>query len=213
MAASIIISALYFWLIYDDLKATFQITVKGTAMSFGANVLWMLIEEKFGSPLSSSLMRMISYGMAALLVILAIAMTWSRGMIKTEGNDSNIDSFRLGGWIYIGTFLLGNNFDYKLIFLLFTIPQLVNWVSSDDIQVRWISKITLVAIITSLWSFILMPIIKAILSRGMGVIIDEAANWMVFAGVLYLLVRSIPEWLPQMFMKHPNSGELSSYSR
>ena len=33
-----------------------------------------------------------------------------------------------GASIYIGCFILGNNFDYRFTFLILTIPQMVSWI-------------------------------------------------------------------------------------
>ena len=45
---------------------------------------------------------------------------------KNLDNNNNYLFFIAGSTIFCGTFLLGSNFDYRLIFLLFTIPYLLD---------------------------------------------------------------------------------------
>ena len=65
-------------------------------------------------------------------------------------NINQIEAFRIGSSIYIGTFLIGNNWDYRLIFLLFTIPQILVWLKTQ-VQFESISGIALMAIILTTW--------------------------------------------------------------
>ena len=41
---------------------------------------------------------------------------------------ASLVGFHAGALIYLGTFAVANNFDYRLVFLLLTLPQLVEWV-------------------------------------------------------------------------------------
>src|SRR5262249_28027873 len=42
--------------------------------------------------------------------------------------------FLMGSAIYVGTFAIGANFNYKLVFLLFCIPQLMVWARNPGVQ-------------------------------------------------------------------------------
>ena len=68
-------------------------------------------------------------GVAAVVVILALII----GATRIPRNAYSVDSsatgtaFLFGAGIYCGTFLLGTNFDYRLMFLLLCVPQLLDW--------------------------------------------------------------------------------------
>ena len=47
--------------------------------------------------------------------------------IKINNISNNFDTYFISGAsIYIGTFIIGSNFDYRLIFLILTIPYIIN---------------------------------------------------------------------------------------
>ncbi|HEY9658325.1 MAG TPA: hypothetical protein V6C65_07730, partial [Allocoleopsis sp.] len=106
-----------------------------------------------------------------------------------QGNDSYIDAFRAGAGIYIGTFFLGNIWLYRLMFLIFVVPQLISWRS--DARRGFISLIALVSMIISCWSLWGASII----SERWIFLIDEICNWVLFATLFYLFMSSMPVFL------------------
>lgn len=107
-----------------------------------------------------------------------------------EREDANyVDAFRAGAGIYVGTFFLGNNWVYRLMFLIFVIPQLVSW--RNDARRGFISLIALISIIVSCWSMWG----DGIISSGWLFAIDEICNWVLFAALFYLLISSMPLFL------------------
>jgi hypothetical protein len=101
---------------------------------------------------------------------------------------SYIDSFRIGSSIYIGTFLLGYNYYYRLIFLLFCIPQLIEW-SKIKSNIS-LSHITLFLIVISMWAQVWVntgnPLPRTVI---------EGVNWMIFFGLSSFLLLTLPQWL------------------
>ena len=106
-----------------------------------------------------------------------------------QGDAYYIDAFRAGAGIYVGTFFLGNNWTYRLMFLIFVIPQLVSW--RNDARRGFISLIALISIIVSCWSMWG----DGIISSGWLFAIDEICNWVLFAALFYLLISSMPLFL------------------
>ena len=103
----------------------------------------------------------------------------------------------MGAGIYVGTFLLGNIWDYRLIFLLFTIPQLAEWAQQRNGIFSNIARSAVVTLVISCWYFVIWKSLSALTIYGhrLAYIIDESANWVLFAGLVYLLVRTLPEWV------------------
>jgi hypothetical protein len=168
---------LYMLANYKDLPLIFATTQKG----FG---VWAYGTRTFfrASSLWQSYIPML---IAIPAVVMRVGWLWRAGSAEAENSDY-IDGFRVGAAIYLGTFLLGNNWDYRFIFLIFVIPQLVAW--SQERDKRFVSFATLVAIIVSCWTL-------AFREAGLGVIVlDEMANWQLFIALFYLTLISLPSW-------------------
>jgi hypothetical protein len=99
-----------------------------------------------------------------------------------KGNDNYIDTFRAGAGIYLGSFFLGNNWAYRLMFLILVIPQLVSW--RNDTKRRFISLIALISAMISCWSMLS--------SHQLMITVDEISNWILFQTLFYLLISSMP---------------------
>jgi len=92
--------------------------------------------------------------------------------------------------------LLGNNWDYRLIFLLFVVPQLGLWGGHTQYQIRWSARLTLAAILFTWWaSFLTQQLGLIPLGDEIAVLLDEGVNWLVFIGLFYLLLAALPGWL------------------
>jgi uncharacterized membrane protein len=76
-------------------------------------------------------------------------------------------AFLFGAGIYCGTYLLGTNFIYRLMFLLLCIPQLLDWLMRKSQKASWIPEAgLLMTVLGVLWlngnsnghtSFLLFP--------------------------------------------------------
>jgi hypothetical protein len=189
------IFTLYAVLSFNDFLQVYQTTPKLPGSSFGINVWWMGLGNKrfFNLPISESLalfLKIFSYFLAFLILSATLYLGIRR---KDDGHYSNggyLDAFRVGACIYIGCFLLMNTHDYRLIFLIFTIPQLVEWLRDKEKGISFIPLLTLISMIISLWSAFIMHF----LGRNLTFIIEEFANWIVLADLLFLLFASLPEW-------------------
>jgi membrane-associated HD superfamily phosphohydrolase len=108
----------------------------------------------------------------------------------------HIDAFRMGASIYIGTYLLGSSFDYRLMFLLFTIPQLTQWLSNSDSRLRRVARITFACAMYSLWSMFLSRLLNAVTPAWVQLLFDAVAKAVLVGGLTYLFVLSAPQWVP-----------------
>ena len=175
---------LYLFYNQDDLGQIFSSTQKGGSLSYGYNVIITNLDPKH---LSRS--RLYSFVPAMAIIILTSAYYFGlkdRPRLAGQAFNEHIDMFRLGAAIYIGTFLLGNSWDYRLMYLLFAVPQLVQWATGR--QLRLIAILTIIGIIASCW--------MTIFNRGSHMIffIDELSNYIIFSTLIYLLLASIPDW-------------------
>ncbi len=186
----------YAYLTYSDLVLIRAGTPKSTSLSYGFNVFWMATMR------SNTHLGWLARIMAYLSILVILLLSWGALLRKdlrcAYGGPKGIylDAFRAGSAIYIGTFMLGNNWDYRLVFLIFTIPQLIIWASWNSNQIRLISRLTLVSIFVSLWYLKWKNVIDS-LPHGnwTSFTLDEISNWAVFGSLMYLLFWSMPDWL------------------
>ena len=109
-----------------------------------------------------------------------------------DSGSAYIDYFRAGAGIYIGTFFLGNNWNYRLMFLIFTIPQLMLGEAN-----RLVSLVTLISIVVSCWS----PWFDGLVHNSLLFIIDETFNWLLLSSLFYLLVSTMPAYVQKSMMR------------
>ena len=205
-AACLGVLLLYVSLTWESVTASWTLTRRGKFISYGSNVFFYRYEENF-LPVLSSLFtnmqaeRILKYGPIALAVLLIlIAGIW--GLRNQESpsvsSERNLASFRMGASIYAGTFLLGNNWDYRWAFLILVIPQLLEWTHSDQARYRSVALFNLFAILASCWHFIFWysPSLNFFEgSQEVWFVIDEMINWTLVPGLAYLLFTSFPDWV------------------
>ena len=196
---------LYGLISLNDFKQVFSTTPKLVNSSFGINVWWMGIRHPrvFSIPLSES--AIIFFKVSTYLIALSILTTTlffstCRKIPEHYKHGQYLDAFRMGTGIYIGCFLLMNTHDYRLIFLIFTIPQLVEWFLNGGKKILSVPAIALTAMGFSLWNAFIMRF----LGRPITFVIEESCNWIMLAILLYLLLTSLPEWISN-YLRQPFS--------
>ena len=192
----------YMLLTLDDFRQVYISTPKNAGSSFGINVWWMGLRHKrfFDLPLSDGLMyffKIMSY--ATTFVILGSTLFFRTGkkVPKLYRQGKNLIAFRVGAGIYIGCFLVMNTIDYRLMFLIFTIPQLLLWLRGKEKGFFSVPLVTLITIIFSLWNAFIMRF----LGRKVTFVLEEFSNWIILAGLLYLFFCSLPNWVRDYFQK------------
>jgi len=171
-----------------DIQAIARVAPQGDYHSFGARILPASIYHRFvpdrwqGGDLTKQLV-------AVVPVLLAAPFVWFRGRRRLAEPDQDADSstrlaFYLGSLIFLGTFAIGNNFDYRLVFMLLTLPQLFDWVTDEAGDPRrWLAAITIAIVLALLWI--------GALSEPLA-LTDEVVTWATVGLLLALLAASVP---------------------
>lgn len=119
-----ILCALHFLSVREEMAQVQANTPIFPFFSHGLSVLPLIIfirlpeDTMFQLPL----MVVLAWAVLSLLTIVAYQMGRKSGEQENEANSHSLLLFRVGSFIYLATFLIGSNFDYRLIFLLFTLP-------------------------------------------------------------------------------------------
>lgn len=194
---SLAIAVFYIVITFNDLVLIRQATPKGTYISYGVDVLWMsIVVPNYTEGL---IIKALSYLNVLLAFFWSLRAMVTNQCLLDDKPDSCLDSFRVGSAVYIGTFLLGNNWDYRLMFLLFVIPQLVLWVRHSSRTIAEVSTVALLTTFISLWHFLIVRVTVDwfSLNSNISFFVDEIANWAVFYTLLYLFLCSLPAWIQQ----------------
>jgi hypothetical protein len=190
---------IYAALTYANIAASFDYTEKGAELSYGVNVIPLYIERWSGSKQLFDLLTPI-FSLVGLGLFL-LAFYWGgRSRLLPVREPRHLSAFRLGAMIYVGTFLIGNNWDYRLIFLLFVVPQLVEWAidSPSRKHARW----TIVSLVIACWYLIGLSIFSLVSNGGsIAYLLDQLAKWGLFAGLCYFFFASAPDWLKEEIQK------------
>jgi len=182
--AALSICVLYFYLTRHDLVLISQGTPRAGDLSYGKNVIF----DAFGrNP------RIWSWLCAGIGVLLAYLV--SRRIFKPESFDlkqsEGLTSFIASCLVYVGTFLIGNNWDYRLIFLIFAIPFLCSVINkSENSWTLSLAKLFIFAILISMWYLMIKKYlgINPFFIRFF-LIIDELTNWLIFIFTSTFLMR------------------------
>ena len=200
--ASVLFMAVYGILTFQSQEAAWTTTMRGDGLSYGSFVfitrLGGYVQELFPGMLSDGMWQ-IAFEVLALVLILFAAIPAVRGFeVLGASHERNLAAFRMGAAIYVGTFLLGNNWDYRLAFLVLVIPQLSEWIFQGNRRSRSVSVVVLLAILLSCWHLRLvfnLPFIPLKDPANRIFVVDEIINWLLVPGITYLLVASLPEWM------------------
>ena len=197
------ILSVYIYVTFKSVEASWNLTMRGREISYGANLIFQrysdVFSNMFGVSADSTLLKYGPIGFAAVLVIsTGVLGSLARSPLYAS-SERNLAAFRMGASIYIGTFLLGNNWDYRLAFLILTMPQISKWLINSNARYRLISIIALIMVIVSCWHFVVWyaPLLGNI--KEFLFLFDELANWILVVTLTYLLAGSMPIWAREQF--------------
>src|ERR1017187_9852568 len=130
------VSLIYFAIIADYLPVIRHNTLSTSLLSYGYKVPFLGLDKllaEVGRPMTGLSNTWVPTTAVILTLILAAAIAlcaFRRGSSHcTVANGVAGTAFLLGAGIYCGSFMLGTNFTYRLLFLLLCLPQLQDWLS------------------------------------------------------------------------------------
>ncbi len=170
---------LYLFVIFNDIQRIVQVLPTiGNYFTYGISVSFDIIEHV----LTSKVGFFIEFLTLSSLLVLIFSIFRRRSYFGTAVEFENSQrgrvvsaGFLVGAGIYLGTYILGRNYDYRLIFLIFLVPQLLIWIK-DAGKYSISASAVLLGVIFSVW-----------LSRWSQnlLYIDEIINFLLF---LYFFV-------------------------
>lgn len=182
----------YLLLLRSDLAAIRDHSLAWNRISYGITQLPDALAANTGWPRAPLLAAAIAAVAATTLFTLP-----ARRRIHLPATDEHaLAAFRVGAAVFLGTFCLGSNFDYRLLCLLLTVPQLVDWCTATRGRVRLAVRALTALVPLLLWSMTWRRALAARIGSEMpGLMLDEVLTWGLVAGLLVTLVLSLPGWL------------------
>lgn len=193
VAALLVLFAAYLWATWSDLQLMHAGTLEAPWLAYGIEIAPGIIAKNWPIPLN----LVVSIAAFSLLVVCAIGYGMRlRARLGAAGTPFSLAAFRIGSATYLGSFLIGSSFDYRLIFLILTIPQLVSWVQSATAGPRRLALGQLILVILLQWSQAWRSTMtSATGSSSYGLVLDELLTWLSWVGLAVLTLLTLPDWL------------------
>jgi Glycosyltransferase family 87 len=192
IAASLCVVAFaaYAVITLSDIQAVARVAPQGQHHAFGARILpvaiyHLVVPDRWQGGLVSKQALVILPALAIGVVI------WFLGRRLLPPADEAAETatrlaFFLGALIFLGTFAVGNNFDYRLVFTLLTLPQLFEWATEERGASRSrLAGVSIVALLVLLW----IGALSEPLRLG-----DEVVTWAFVGLMIALLGASVPRF-------------------
>lgn len=183
---------LYLSYTLSDLKLIFHNTPKPASFSYGSAVAPYLLVNTLHDwgyigvgPSEPTLTVVADMVLVFLLsaVFISVRMLQQPGFGAAVSNDAAACGLRAGALIFIGTFFLGYNWDYRLIFLVFTIPQLFILLRDKPIHSNCAAVALFLICLSLNWAWVDNGIYPNLLG--------EVINWLIVLLLFYLCIVSL----------------------
>jgi hypothetical protein len=151
LGAVVVLFGIYLFAIRADLRTLARVTPQPDTFSYGL----LIVSQWFaaGTSAVTSVIHPREWQAALLLLIVgASVLAQRRGRIRLPRATGppaqrDLDLFVAGAGVYVCSYALARNFDYRLVFLLLTIPQLLRWTHDR----RPLALLALAALLGTLW--------------------------------------------------------------
>jgi hypothetical protein len=176
----------------DDVRTVATTATQGQYYSYGARIL---IGQAYhlvaGQDWQGASMAAQAIAAIPLLLLAVFLWIWLRRRLgagsweASQAPTAELLAFYLGTLLYVGTFAVFKNYDYRLVYLLLTLPQLMRWVRqgrAGDLR-RSVAGLSLAAVVLSLWI--------GTLSEQLN-LLDELVSWVVAGLLVALSAASVP---------------------
>jgi hypothetical protein len=185
--------AVYAAVTFRDIETIERVLPQGDEYAYGLHIIggWL------GRLVAPG--RMWDVALVALAIVAALTF---RGKLRSAigtGQSRELDLFWAGAGIYVATYALGRSSDYRLVFLLLTVPQLAGWASARHA----LPIVTLLGILLTLWlpsPWSNVPGLNDLIGRwddmtlagGSSLPIAAPAQVIAFTGLACLLAATLP---------------------
>lgn len=204
----VLVAGIYGWTQLEELQRMKDTTPVGIAASYGRDVTALRVAAELPQLANAARIGAIAGIFMGFALLAFGALSRDREDRVEPFDDRSLTAFRAGAMIYCGTFLLGSNWDYRLMFLAFPLPLLVAICRHPSRSMRWSAILVTASLLASCWSIAIWGLLRGIPHGSQAsVAIDEASNWIVFLGLMFLFGRTLPAWIPAPWANPKTRGQ------
>ena len=186
----------------DEMQLISERAPQGLVYSYGARILVghvarRLVDVEVGGGWARQVVA------AGVLVLIAAGVVlWVRRSAAWHAPAGTgpvgwrLQAFHLGALIYVGSFAVANNWDYRLIFLLLVLPQVFAWLRDRDDPRRRLAAVAVPTVVVQcyLGAVLAWGTLETVVDWGRlptWRIADELVSWLLAGVLLALLVPSV----------------------
>ena len=180
LAAALAGFAVYLYVIRAQVKAIAAVIPDSMFFTYGREVLF----RWYGAAHPGVFLPNVASAALAVVVCLLAALAWKHAPPITGLDEPKLEGLMIGSVLYLGPFVLNVNFNYRLIFLLFTLPALLALLRGNRVFYKVTAAAGLILLGVA-WTF----------SGQVNfyfVLVKELANWAVFALMTFLWLQCLP---------------------
>ncbi|HVM55864.1 MAG TPA: hypothetical protein VMT74_00285 [Gaiellaceae bacterium] len=185
--ASLVVLGVYAIATLHDIRTLRHVIPRVVVNSYGAGVVVEALRLAGVSWVqSASEVRYVRLAVIALGAALAAGLLLAGRGGDGGSDERRLDAFWAGAAVYAGTYVFGNNFDYRLAFLLLCIPQLCAWSRRGGGSPVPLAAAALGALVVTLWLSSSVPPLPFGLQTWyvhLSFPPEEVLNWLLFAWV------------------------------
>ena len=187
----VVAMGVYVLLTLSDVRQVFRSPEGGLLYSYGARILIGDLYHRF-DPETWAYGSLVAQSIAVIPVVVAsVAIwVWLRRRLPEPSPDDRLSemtlAFHLGALTYLGTFATRKSGDYRLVFVLLTLPLLLEWAWGEPGSVRTVlGRVGLVTVVAGLYVGALSPFVAPW---------DEIGSWGMAGAFVALLAATVPRW-------------------
>src|SRR4051812_39835279 len=142
---------LYILVTWSDFTGVVSGIPRDDYLAYGIRRLgeWVLVLD--GRHMGDPAARRVEVALLLLGALAAVLLAWRRGQVGEAQDDPlagrRLDCFVAGASLYVGSYALTESKDYRLVFTLLTIPQLLVWARARSV----VAVLALLALAGTLW--------------------------------------------------------------
>lgn len=188
------IFAVYIFTILNELPLISQNTPRAEFRSYGCSILPFFFLKLAtvvdpGMHVSRNMAFVFGLSMFAIVSFSVFIFSIRQRQISELVENKQLFAFRMGALIFLGTFGLGNNWDYRLVFLALTIPQLILWYKSNNLNRQFLISVIVSIVLLMNWMMVSYE------HTDRNLLLNELLTWYLVGCLVYLYTRALPSWL------------------
>jgi Glycosyltransferase family 87 len=186
-AAAALVFGGYALLTLGDIRTILRVVPREVVNSFGSRVFAQGLRDAHvvtaGGRIEIIQAAVIAAGLAVAGGLFTDRSVWR------ASDPYRLEAFWAGAGVFAGTWIFGNNFDYRLVFLLLCVPQLCAWVRAGGGPIPG-AALALAALAATFWLSTTNPLLPFGAQSwyvGLSFPPEEVLNWLLFGWVVAVL--------------------------